>query len=376
VKKKISSVTLVSGIFPPDIGGPASFIPLLADKLSKRGIAVEVVTLAETIDIDDDYLYRVIRINRNITKPLRNIITIVKIIKSAIYSDLIFSNTLAFESSIASIVTRKKHVQKIVGDIAWERAIIGGRFLGTIDEYQINPVGVVSYLTNLYRNFSIYNSDLVITPSKYLEKIVLKSWKYKGDTSVIYNTVSSYNCNGDNKRIFRIISVARLIPHKGFENIITALSRLNFEFEYIVIGEGELLDSLINLSKKLSINAKFTGKLPKDEVMYWVCNSDIFILNSSYEGLPHVVLESMICKCPVIASNVGGTSEIIKDEHTGLLFKHNDVDGLITKIYKLYHDKPFVRMIINNAYAYSLELSNVDAMVDQYIVAFDKTLST
>ena len=364
---KIKSITLTTGIFPPDIGGPASFIPIFAQQLVNKGINVTVITLTDKLE-DDSYLpYKVIRISRKIKKPLRDFLVIKEIIKSAKKSDLIFSNTLAFESAIASILSGKKLVQKIVGDIAWERANVNGRFKGTLEEYQDRNLDIVSVLTNWYRNFSVNKSHLIITPSSYLKNIV-NSWGYKKDyIEVIHNAVEFKSAvKVIPKDKIRIISVARLIPLKSIDNVIKALSKLKFEFEYIVIGDGPLKNKLKELSKKLNVNTIFLGSITKEEVANYLKSSDVFIQNSSHETMPHVVLEAMENSCPVIASCVGGTSEIIEDMKNGLLFRHNNISELYDKIMIVKENNELREQLIKNGKKFTKEFADINKMVNQY----------
>jgi glycosyltransferase involved in cell wall biosynthesis len=72
----------------------------------------------------------------------------------------------------------------------------------------------------------------------------------------------------------------------------------------------------------------FTGQVPKDKVSDYLRAADVFVLNSTYEGLPHIVLEAMQAGVPVIATGVGGTSELVKHGINGLLIRPNDDTGL------------------------------------------------
>jgi len=370
----MKKVTLTTGIFPPDIGGPASFIPILAHNLVKRGIEVEVITLSNKKE-DYSLPYKVISINRKIKKPIRDIFVIKEIIKSAKNSDFIFSNTLAFESVVASKIVGKKIIQKVVGDIAWERANSSSRFKGSLDEYQVADLCFKSKLTNYYRNFSIKHSDFIVTPSEYLKNIV-KNWNYSEDRiRVIYNAVELIKSTKKiPKHKFRIISVARLIPHKGIEGILKSLSDLDFEFEYIVIGDGPLRYDLENLANSLNIDVKFLGNLSKEEVANYLNSSDLFILNSSYEGLPHVVLEAMANGCPVIASKVGGTPEVVKDMENGLLFEYNNIKQLREKILNLKNNEILRNNLIKSAKEFVEKFADVDYMIEQYINLFEEVV--
>jgi len=365
---KLTSIVLTTGIFPPDIGGPASFIPIFANILVKKGIKVTVITLTDEDQDDSNLPYKVIRINREKTKIIRYILLINAIVKSAKSSDLIFSNTLAFESAIASIVSGKKLVQKIVGDIAWERANGSGRFLGSLEEYQGNAIDVKSRLTNFYRNFAVQRSHKIITPSYYLKDIV-HGWNYpKNNIDVINNAVEFEDANKIiKKNKFRIITVARLIPLKGIETILQTLSNINFDFEYIIIGDGPLESKLKIMSNSLNLDTKFLGNISKKEVANWLRSSDICIQNSSHETMPHVLLESMENRCPVIASRVGGTPEIISHEKNGLLFEHNNIEELLSKIMQIKENNDFRIKLINQGVSFTREFSDVNMMVEKYI---------
>ena len=361
-------ITLTTGIFPPDIGGPASFIPLLAEKLLEYNIEIDVITLSNEVEDYSKYPYKVTAISRKIKKPFRDYFVIKEIINSAKTSDFIFSNTLAFESAIASKILNKPLIQKIVGDIAWERANSSGRFIATLDEYQKANLCLKSKLTNIYRNFAVNASDVIVTPSYYLANIV-KNWGYQKDIKVIYNSVEfSKPTKKIVKDKFRIITVARLIPHKGIEAIIDTLKTLEIDFEYIIIGDGPLRNKLEKASKDM--NVKFLGNISKQEVANWLFCSDLFILNSSYEGLPHVVLESMYNECCVIASDVGGTPEVVKHMENGILFEYNNKDELKQNILKIYNNESLRKYLLNNAKQFVQKFGNVNKMIKQYIDLF------
>lgn len=372
---KLKSIVLATGIFPPDIGGPASFIPIFVDRLTKKGIKVTVVTLTDENQDDSNLPYKVVRVSRKIKKPFRDFLVIKEIVKAAKRSDLVFSNTLAFESAIASMISGKKLVQKIVGDIAWERANTSGRFKGNLEEYQKADLDINSKFTNIYRDFSVKRSDLIITPSYYLKNIV-HGWNYPAENiKVIYNAVEFKEAEKSIiKNKFRIASVARLIPHKGIEAILKALSKLEFNFEYIIIGNGPLKTDLEQLADNLNIDVKFIGNISKREVANWLNSSDLFILNSSYEGLPHVVLEAMENSCPVIASRVGGTPEVVKDKENGLLFEHNNIEELVEKINLIKNDQNQKNRLIKNGKVFTKNFADVDKMVDDYIKEIEEII--
>jgi hypothetical protein len=96
-------ILLISGIYPPDDGGPAKFVPQFANYLISQGHKVKVITLTDSKRSKNEFPYPVRFINRSLTRPLRMILTTKYIFLSSIRSDLIFANGLYEETGVATI---------------------------------------------------------------------------------------------------------------------------------------------------------------------------------------------------------------------------------------------------------------------------------
>ena len=92
------NILITVGIFPPDIGGPASFVPKISNFLIKSGHNVQIICLSEEKDIYVEDKLNVIRINRSNKLPIRWLKTTYQIIKNGRKSDLIFVNGLGVEA--------------------------------------------------------------------------------------------------------------------------------------------------------------------------------------------------------------------------------------------------------------------------------------
>jgi glycosyltransferase involved in cell wall biosynthesis len=77
---------------------------------------------------------------------------------------------------------------------------------------------------------------------------------------------------------------------------------------------------------------------------------DVFVLTSSHEGIPYVILKSMSAKVPIVSTEVGGINEIITNNINGLLVPFADIDGLKNSVLKLVKDNSSRNSIVNNAY--------------------------
>ena len=132
------NILITTGIYPPDVGGPARFVPLIADKLSIKN-NVNVLTLSENLGSSEKVNYKVTRIIRKQNKIIRFLKSILLIIKIGKGSDIIFINGLWFEAYIANLFIRKNTIRKIVGD-----------------QYGKNITHNIKLMTNLM-NFKIKN---------------------------------------------------------------------------------------------------------------------------------------------------------------------------------------------------------------------------
>lgn len=340
VNKK-PAILIVTGIFPPDIGGPATYVPKIAKELVNLGWKVTVITLSDSLDHNDsEYPFHVIRILRPQNKLLRLPKTTWTIADNARGADVIFSNGLFPESAIAAKLTHKPLVMKIVGDWAWERSVNKGWTTDTIDNFQTRRYSFKVELLKKIRSLTTKRADAVFTPSKYLGKIV-EGWGGKPERlRVIYNAVDTVNempqINIPSFSGHTVITIARLIKWKCIDRIIQVISSLS-DVRLVIVGDGEERNFLEQFALELKINSRiiFTGQIPSYEVRQYLRASDIFVLNSTYEGLPHIVLEAMSSGIPVIATDVGGTGEIVQNGVNGILIPPRNNDALKTAIVEL-----------------------------------------
>jgi Glycosyltransferase len=140
------------------------------------------------------------------------------------------------------------------------------------------------------------------------------------------------------------ISVGRLHYKKGHEYAIKAMAKIVKKYsnvKYLIVGEGPLRSELESLVKDLGLEniIEFTGAATQKEIVGFYEKSHIFILPSISEGLPVVLMEAQAMGLPVIASNVGGVSEIVADGKSGFLVPPKDVDSLTNKIKFLLQNK-------------------------------------
>lgn len=335
-------ILIVTGIFPPDHGGPASYVPEIAAALAEKHTIVSVITLSDRLDEPKQaHPFHVKRILRKQSKFTRGIQTIFAIRKYAKYADVIYVNGLVFESIIAcKMLLRRPVVTKVVGDLSWEKARISNPITTSLDEFQRGNHGLKWNLFRwIYRLF-IRKSDAIIVPSKYLYRIV-SGWKVADSKIVlVYNSAkydhASNHLSPEPKRV-DCITVARLVPWKGIRELIDITCENGWSLT--IIGDGPLRHELEHHAKKMkNCHIDFLGHIPHKHVISEISKAKVFVLNSTYEGLPHIILEAKLAGVAVVATAAGGTPETIEDGVNGYLVTPGDKPGLSKIIKHLLSD--------------------------------------
>ena len=316
-------ILITVGIFPPDIGGPASFVPKIAKYLINKGHNVKIICLSdkEHLTYKDDI--NVIRINRSSPIIFRWLKTIVKIYSNSKKSDLIFVNGLGTETTIANLFIRKKVIRKIVGDPVWERVYNKNLIDESFDDFQENNHGLSISLQKMIRNWSINKSNLIITPSQHLKNFIDKIG-FDKNIFVINNGV---NIEQHNKvvlenNIIQLLVVSRLVSQKNIDLIIKAVKVTENENIILnIVGDGSEINNLKLLVKKYELDKKinFIGKIENTKLNEYLKNADIFIQASNYEGLPHSILEAMNFEIPILSTDVGGCSVLLNKGERGYI---------------------------------------------------------
>ncbi|APG26448.1 hypothetical protein A7E78_00340 [Syntrophotalea acetylenivorans] len=135
--------------------------------------------------------------------------------------------------------------------------------------------------------------------------------------------------------------VARLSPEKNHSCLLRAFAETQSEFplgRLLIVGDGVLRQQLEAEVKSLGLGTSviFTGS--RHDVPELLREFDVFCLSSKTEGLPLTVLEAMACSLPVVATNVGGNSEAVKDGETGFLVESDDSAALGIRLKSLLGD--------------------------------------
>jgi glycosyltransferase involved in cell wall biosynthesis len=138
-----------------------------------------------------------------------------------------------------------------------------------------------------------------------------------------------------------LLSVGQLIELKGHDIAIRALADLP-KVHLLIAGAGEQERVLKRLANSLGLSdrVRFLGAVPQEDLKIYYGVADALVLASSREGLASVLLEAMACGTPVIASDVGGTPEVIAATEAGVLMQERTPQGLVEAFQKLFANYP------------------------------------
>lgn len=354
-------VLIATGIYPPDIGGPTAMVAALADSLRINSISVQVITYADNRSQEGD---RVIRIKRSSFKIWSLANYFFNLAKLSLDVDIIYSTdnySVGYFAYLLKLLTGKKYIIRFAGDSAWETAVNNGWTNDYIVDFQKKKYDNKIEKLKARRTKIMVNADQIIAVSKFLAEVASQIGVQPDKISVIYNSIDFMDQPaaekvevikkkfGNNAKI--LVTVCRLTPWKGVGGIIKILPKLIDKVgpvNFLVLGDGEELNNLqkIAIAEKIENSVHFLGRVNHNETLAYMSAADLFILNSNYEGLSHVLLEAIKMGTPITASCVGGNPEIINDNQNGLLFKYNNEEDILTVTTKVLIDDDYAEKLV------------------------------
>ena len=371
------NILITAGIFPPDIGGPASFVPKISNFLIENGHNVKIICLAEVESNHTEDNLDVIRIKRSKNLPIRWIKTIYQIVKNGRRSDLIFVNGLGVESTIANLILKKQLIRKIVGDPVWERAYNKKRTTESFDDFQNNKHSFLIEVQKLLRNWSVNSAEIVITPSDHLKSFV-SGIGFSNKILKINNGVDITDIKKANESTvdINLIIISRLVVQKNINIVIEAMKLLdNKNLKLNIIGEGGEFSKLESAIHDLNLQnrVQLLGKIDNNKISQFLLTADIFIQASNYEGLPHSVLEAINYEVPILSTETGGCKDLLNDGERGFIIPiPPDKKVIAENISFIIENKAEATKRANEAKAFINKKHNFLEQANQYMEIFQQ----
>ena len=323
-------------LYPPESGGPATYAAILEETLPGEDIEVELVKFSEV---------------RHLPKLVRHCAYFWKVYQKAKHSDIILALdpvSTGLPALCASVLRRKPFVVKVVGDYAWEQGCQRYGVLSTLDVFvheRAVPVPV-SFL-RFVQSLVVKSARAAIVPSTYLRRIVATWGVPKEHIVVIHNAVQPEEPTTIPAEVEvlsrpRMVTIGRLVPWKGMAGIITAVEQIRKtipELSLVIVGDGPERNNIETYAKaRLGEGFVLTGALPHQEALAVLKDADVFVLNSTYEGLSHLLIEALSLGTPCVATSVGGNPELVEHEANGLLVPPKDPTALAAVCIRLLQD--------------------------------------
>jgi len=338
-------VVVVSGIWPPDVGGPASHAPALADALVEAGHTVEVVTTADLAP--DTQPYPVHWVARDRPAPLRHLAVAREVRRAAQGADRVYATTMVRRAALGAALGRRPLVVKLVADEAYERERRAGRFAGTLEEFQAERRGLRLRFLRATRTAALRRARCIVVPSAYLRQIAIGWGLDPSRVDVVPNPAPEVpeHPTRDEARAtlgidgFALGVAGRLTAQKALGDTLEALARVP-DVALLVLGDGPERAKLEHRAGELGLadRVRFLGAGTRDDVIALFRAVDAALLTSAWENLPHTLLEALATGTPVIATAVGGIPEVVRDEENGLLVPPRDIAAIASAIDRLVHD--------------------------------------
>ena len=352
-------ILITTPIWPPEIGGPATYIKELISHLPGH---YQSTVLAFADNPEDLPEVPFVSISKKNPLPIRQLRFFKKLLDLGKNTDVIYAQNpmaVGVPSIVASHILKKPLILKFVGDNAWESAFRNGQTKKLLEEFLKNPdAGFKNKLRLLVQKWVFRRASKIIVPSNFLGRILVTYYKIPVEKIVTIYNASESKEDFDQDRIeadpHQIISVGRLVPWKDVGGIIEAVNILRRDFpqiKLVIAGDGPERKSLEQLLGSIQLKERvlFLGNISEKETVQWRKKSAIFVLNSLYEGLPHTVLSSFAIGIPVVATNIPGTNEAVIDGQTGLAVPIRDPQALAEGIRRILTDKELAKKLTLNA---------------------------
>lgn len=170
-----------------------------------------------------------------------------------------------------------------------------------------------------------------------------------------------------------LVSVGNLVALKGHDLVIQMLAGMP-DAQLIIVGSGILLEELKQLAHSIGVGqrVKFAGQRKSEELKYFFSAADVMFLASSREGWANVLLESMACGTPVVATKVNGTPEVVANHTAGRLAEKRDVEHLKKAYDQLMANYPNRDDVRRYAEKFSWS-ETTDAQISLFSMLIDRT---
>ena len=338
----MQTIAIFSGYYLPHLGGVERYTYNLAKKLKNMGYKIIIVTSRYDENLkeieDTEYAkifrlptYKIVSGRYPINKQNKRCKELLEMVKKENINSAIIQTRFWTTSYIASKFISKNNIPTCLIEHGSTHFTVNNKILDFFGE---------KYEHILTNSIKKRVKDYYGVSKKCTEWLKHFNIEAKG---VFYNSVNSEEIEEYSKFInkdtgkINITYTGRMIEEKGVLRLIDAFKNLNEKYDNLELslaGEGPVLEKIIQENKDIK-NIHILGKISHDEVMKLLGRTNIFVNPSHFsEGLPTTILEAGLMECAVVATPMGGTTEIISDDSLGYIcgFETQEIQEKIEKL--------------------------------------------
>ncbi len=303
-------ILITSGIYPPESGGPATYVQNLAKILVKQGHQLMVISYSDKNHYEGDSAleYKLIRIKR--TNKVLNYINFFKAVNKNIKNfDIVYCFdhfSAGIPSILASKLNKKRITIRVGGDFIWERYLRINQKGITLRDYYAQNLYKKDWLRFLIIKLVFKFTDLIIFTTKFQKEIFQGPYKLvEANIKYIHNPFSLERKSlSDIIRNNNILFIGRIIEKNNVRRLISVFSSLKqSDFNLIILGEGEIKKELKKeVQEKKIENIIFKGLFSRKEILKEMQKSYAMVFPSYTDISPNTLLECISTGTPFIVT--------------------------------------------------------------------------
>jgi glycosyltransferase involved in cell wall biosynthesis len=360
--KTLKKILIATPLYPPDIGGPATYSRCIKDEFEKHNLSVEIVSFDAV---------------RHLPSGIRHLVYLYNILRKSSGSQMILALdafSVGLPATIASKILRKKIVVRLGGDFLWEQAVEQRKYYGTLSAFYADKhIKKSFFLLRALIQYVVNHSDLIVFSTKFQKDIYQKHYNLSPSRiTIIENALEkNYITNIQNKSTSNnyIFYAGRLIVLKNLEILISVFADPAFnEMRLILAGKGPEEAQLRTLIKQLKLDAhvEIITAYSSSEIAQHISDSLFCVLPSLSDVSPNFALECISQKKAIILTSQTG----LRDYFPQLVF----IDPMSSDDLK---EKMILMLNADYRNDYELHMTALssrswDVVAKEFIVEFNK----